>query len=75
MLISPDALEQHDGPTCGLDVADAGESTLEDVAKLLSVGRERVRQIQDRATRKLRRHFPDLAAFLEERDLDYPEEP
>lgn len=39
--------------SCALDIADRGGSTLEDVALLTNLTRERVRQIQDKALRKL----------------------
>jgi len=40
--------------TCSLDVGDQDEHTLEQVAELIGVTRERIRQIQDRALVKLR---------------------
>lgn len=40
--------------TCALDVADDGGATLESVAQLLSISRERIRQIEDKAMRKLK---------------------
>lgn len=39
--------------TCSLDVAARGEHTLEDVGGLLGITRERMRQLQDRALRKI----------------------
>jgi hypothetical protein len=39
--------------TCALDVADAGEQTLEQVGALLNMTRERVRQIENAAKQKL----------------------
>jgi hypothetical protein len=50
--------------TCTLDVADQGGVTLEQVGDLLHITRERVRQIETLALRKLRanarpRHFED----------------
>lgn len=40
--------------TCALDVADAGGATLERVGELVNLTRERVRQIEVRAARRLR---------------------
>ena len=40
---------------CALAVANEGEHTVEEVAAVLGVSRERVRQIEERALRKLRR--------------------
>jgi hypothetical protein len=40
--------------TCALDVADRGGTTLEDVGVHINVTRERVRQIEGKALRKLR---------------------
>lgn len=40
---------------CSLVVASEGEHTVEEVAVILGVSRERVRQIEERALRKLRR--------------------
>jgi hypothetical protein len=41
--------------TCALDVADRGGATLEEVAQLMKVSRERVRQIELSGLRKLGR--------------------
>ena len=43
-----------ENPTCSLDVADIGEHTLEEVAEIFGMTRERVRQIQSEALEKLR---------------------
>jgi hypothetical protein len=44
----------YQGPSCALDVADAGPSTLEEIALLLNINRERARQIEAAALVKLR---------------------
>lgn len=41
--------------SCSLDIADAGEHTLEFIAEVLGLTRERVRQIEGRAAAKCRR--------------------
>ncbi|MBT8430112.1 MAG: DNA-binding protein [Gammaproteobacteria bacterium] len=48
----PDDWDQS-ADTCALDVADRGPQTLEDVASLFNLTRERVRQIEFRALRRL----------------------
>jgi hypothetical protein len=56
-----DPSELHDMPeTCALDVAERGGATLEEVGRLLRVTRERVRQIGNEASRKIRRSNPQL---------------
>ena len=40
--------------SCSLDVADGGTTSSERVAELLNLTRERVRQIEDRALKKIR---------------------
>lgn len=40
--------------SCALDVADEGEHTLEEVAEIMNLSRERIRQLEWRALRKLR---------------------
>lgn len=42
------------GESCALDVADRGGVTLEEIGGLLGVTRERVRQIEERAARRVR---------------------
>lgn len=48
--LEPEELEH----SCALDVAESGGATLEQVGYLLNVVRERVRQLEDMAFRKLR---------------------
>jgi hypothetical protein len=42
-------------PTCTLDIADEGEQSLADIARLYGVSREWIRQLEEIALRKLRR--------------------
>lgn len=53
-LQQPDADLDDLEETCSLDVADRGGMTLEAVGSLLGVTRERIRQIEEMAARKLR---------------------
>lgn len=48
------------GESCALDVADRAGATLEEVGALVSVTRERARQIEERAIAKLRLRAPEL---------------
>lgn len=48
--LEPDELEK----TCALDVADAGGETLEGVARLMNMTRERVRQLESYGLAKMR---------------------
>lgn len=41
-------------PSCSLDLADAGHHTLEEVGDLFNLSRERIRQIERKALRKVR---------------------
>jgi hypothetical protein len=50
----PDVETWQMGRTCALDEADRGGMTLEDVADALNLTRERIRQIETKALRKLR---------------------
>lgn len=56
--------------TCALDIADRGSNTLEEVGAALNVTRERTRQIEADAIRKLER---GLRAFVS--DFDDPNGP
>ncbi len=46
--------------TCALDVADAGEHTLEEVGELYGITRERIRQIIDSGVATLRKRTEKL---------------
>lgn len=52
--------------TCALDVADQGGLTLQEVAETVGITRERVRQIESRSQRVLRRMPPALVGGLRE---------
>lgn len=47
--------------SCAMDVAEKGGVTLEEVAQLANLTRERIRQIEFRSIRKLRQRAPELA--------------
>lgn len=53
-----DRYDHQRSPTrdCSLVVANEGEHTLEEVAAVLSISEERVRQLEERALEKLRSH-------------------
>ena len=44
---------QHPQATCVLDVADQGGITLEELGNMVGLTRERIRQIEDQALRKI----------------------
>lgn len=48
--LEPDELER----SCALDIADEGPATLDEIAAALNISHERVRQIEEESTRKLR---------------------
>lgn len=52
--VEPETLQ----PSCALDVADDGPVTLEEVAEFLGVTRERVRQVEDIALKKVHKRCP-----------------
>ena len=49
--------------TCALDAAERGGMTLDEIGELLNMTRERARQIEEGALRKLR-HLPQFKAIL-----------
>lgn len=49
--------------SCSLDVADRGGATLEDIAKLSNVVRERIRQIEAKALEQVKRRSKTLREF------------
>ena len=58
-------LEAHEAPeSCALDVADVGGHTLEEVGDIMNVSRERIRQIEADAMRKLKPLLRDYGAEL-----------
>ncbi len=48
---------EQSGESCALDVSDRGPSTLEEVGEHMQVTRERIRQIEEVALRRLRARF------------------
>jgi hypothetical protein len=58
--------------SCALDLADDGPRTLDAVAVLMGMSRERARQIEDRAMSQIRRDFypQDLLGDETDSDLD-----
>lgn len=57
--------------TCALDVSDRGVTTLEEIGQMVNVTRERVRQIEAIALKKIRRRkwmLEPLSLFLELKD-------
>jgi len=56
---------QADGhiTSCALDVAERGGATLEEIAAILSITRERVRQVEERALGRLKKHGDDLESL------------
>jgi hypothetical protein len=62
MLNFPDLQSWEIPASCALDVAAAGEHTLEEVGGLLNLTRERIRQIEATALEKL--HGSPAASIL-----------
>lgn len=71
LRINADAIENM-ANTCALDVADEGPHTLEQVAEMLTLKRERVRQIEVGAMTKLEDHGV-LWEYEEHRTTTYDE--
>lgn len=60
--------EMPAGESCAMDVADRGEKTLDQIGKILHLTRERIRQIESRALKKM--HYAELltVARVEQED-------
>jgi hypothetical protein len=52
--------------TCALDVADRGAPTLDQIGEIMNLTRERIRQLEERGLRQLRRVGRELGELLEE---------
>jgi hypothetical protein len=65
-LNMPDLEPDEMAVSCALDVAEEDGATLERVAELLNITRERVRQIEDRVLRKLAASARHLRDYLDE---------
>jgi len=61
----PDREVEELRQTCALDVADEGDATLEDIGVMMSLSRERIRQLEDVILAKLRDASPELADYLD----------
>ena len=63
-------LEPWEAPeTCALDVADRGQHTLDEIGNLMNLSRERVRQLEFTALRKVKEQAAAMRAAAElERD-------
>lgn len=54
---APSSRIEEMGETCALDVADRGRSSLDEIGQLMGLTRERIRQIEVVALRKLRKRL------------------
>lgn len=59
-------LDKSTSESCALDVADRGEHSLEEIAELFGLTRERIRQIEETAVFKLKKHRSVLDTFVRE---------
>lgn len=70
-------LRKTNTETCALDIADLGEQSLDVVSYLMGLSKEAVRQIEERAIRKLKK-FARLTKlegeFIEPHGTIYPED-
>lgn len=64
-FVFPDVEPEDRAISCTLDVADERSHTLEEVGAILNLTRERIRQIEERAIRKLKHRYPVLAEYME----------
>jgi hypothetical protein len=60
-IVESDPDPKAKAPTCVLDMADEGGVTLEEVGRVMGITRERVRQIEAKALRRLK--AKDVIAF------------
>ncbi len=58
--------------SCSLDIADRGAVTLEEVGERLNVTRERIRQIEAKAFRRVKRALPGARLGVARSDLHEP---
>lgn len=58
--------------SCALDMSERGGMTLEDVSRLFSLTRERVRQLEERALHRLERRAGPLLSGLSEDRIPLP---
>ena len=58
--------------SCALDVADRGPHTLETVARLVALTRERVRQLERAAFQRALEKHPDLELELPQESARHP---
>ena len=64
------SIQRDESETCALDVADLGPFTLDEIGSLVGVSRQRVKQIEEKALRKLR--IRARAYGLDPRDMVEP---
>lgn len=57
--------EEPERPSCSLDVAEQGGLSMEETATILGCSRERVRQIEEKAMRKMRKNRSIVRTYRE----------